>query len=100
MWRYLKSSPLAVTALVICVLMGALLFLFFVPLPESPEQVFRRRVADPIPMSIRNIRASGRVSLAGGSEMISFELSPEDFPKILARHKFVEKRPEDLHYRE
>jgi hypothetical protein len=97
-WHFLKSSPLAITALVVSpTLLSFIVFFFFSP-PESPAGAFQRVVANPIPASVRNISASGSggTQLAGGWDLVSFELAAEDFPKILARHKFVERRPEDL----
>lgn len=67
---------------------------------NRPSVVFRRVVADPIPASVRNIQVSGATGLAGSDQVVSFELSPEDFPKILARHAFTQKRPEDLFLRD
>lgn len=100
LWRYLKSSPCAIAALVVCLVVGGFfaLILFLLSQNESPEDAFRRVVAKPIPASVRNIvaKGSGGTQLAGGWDFITFELSAEDFPRILARHKFAEKNPESL----
>jgi hypothetical protein len=86
----------------IAVTLGIVVLSFFAlcSYEHRPSVVFRRVVADPIPASVRNIQVSGATGLAGSDQIVSFELSPEDFPKILARHAFTQKRPEELFLRD
>ncbi len=55
----------------------------------NPENVFRLLVCDPMPESVRDIRASGDFSFGGDSVRMECRIAPADFETVIQRGGFV-----------
>ena len=55
---------------------------------EDPRSAFESFVCSPPPQSVREIKASGVVAIAGGHAAIEFQLDPTDVEDLLRRGKF------------
>jgi len=58
---------------------------------ESPQEVFEQLVCKPIPSSVRDIKASGRLAFAGGGAWIEFTIDEVYRPALLAGGRFTER---------
>lgn len=62
---------------------------------EPPQEVFAQLVCQPIPSSVKDIKASGRLAFAGGGAWIEFTIDEVDRPALLAGGRFTERTKKD-----
>lgn len=64
--------------------------LLFSTIPDSPETLFRRYVADDVPHSLSDLRYWQTSGFNSSIVMMSFKLDPSEFSKVLSRHEYAE----------
>lgn len=64
---------------------------------NSPDEIFKSIIVNPIPKSVKDINRSGNISAMGSSSIyITFNISRDDFDAILKSQRFSEFRQNDV----
>jgi hypothetical protein len=60
-------------------------------IPDSPETLFRRYVADDVPRSLSDVRYWHTSGFGNSTTVMSFRLDPAEFGKVISRYEYVER---------
>lgn len=60
-------------------------------IPDSPQALFRRYVADDVPQSLTEVRYWRTSGFGNSTVVMSFSLAPSEFSKVLSRYEYIEQ---------
>ena len=87
-WRKVQDYKVSVWEFLPCMIISVLILSTVFSKPASPEEQFRRFVADKVPPSVSNIKCWQSASFSGRSWVVSFNLAPEDLDAVLSRYPY------------
>ncbi len=95
-WIYRRRSGLGWLERILWIAPSLVLAMMIVVVPlwdKLPMNVFRDRVASPVPSSVASLRIGGEHTFMFEHTVMYFELSAGDFPQILARYPYKNTEP-------